>query len=368
MSLKPLRVLHLPSFTGGNAYALVQGERKLGLRSEQLVTEEGRFGYPADINLHLDRFGPLGRLLRAGTTFLKVRNRYDIFHFNFGSTLLHARFGSSLPRPLCRLLNQLDLPFYPKRSKLFVTYNGCDIRQKYPTMERTKIAACHQEMCYDGVCNDRFWDGQRQRAMEKMGRYVDHMWALNPDLLHFLPKENSSFLPYTVCNWETKLYPPHPRGKLLIVHAPTQRVTKGTLYLFEAIDQLKREFPSQFEVRLVEGLPFQEALAIYRRADLIVDQLLIGWYGGFAVECMLMGKPVVVRIAEEDLCYLPSAMAEELRGAVIWADPSTVYEQLRRAIEDRLWLMECGKRAAAYARRWHDPAYVASLTKEKYEG
>ena len=32
---------------------------------------------------------------------------------------------------------------------------------------------------------------------------------------------------------------------------------------------------------------------MYAQADLVVDQVLIGWYGALAVETMAMGKPVI---------------------------------------------------------------------------
>ena len=67
-------------------------------------------------------------------TFLKVRNKYDVFHFNYGSTLVDfMNYG----------VHFWDLPFY--KGKKIITYNGCDARQKYPTMNRVDFSACHQD-------------------------------------------------------------------------------------------------------------------------------------------------------------------------------------------------------------------------------
>jgi hypothetical protein len=100
---------------------------------------------------------------------------------------------------------------------------------------------------------------------------------------------------------------------------------------------------------------------------LIIDQVLIGWYGAFAVETMLMGKPVMARIAEEDLQFIPKEMAQDLRQAIINVDPFSLDTMLERCLDDRIFLKQRAEAGEAYARKWHDPEYVASLTLEKYE-
>ena len=67
-----------------------------------------------------------------------------------------------------------------------------------------------------------------------------------------------------------------------------------------------------FEFILIEGLSHSEARHLYQTADLLVDQLFVGWYGGLAVECMALGKPVICYIREEDLAFLPAQMRQDL--------------------------------------------------------
>lgn len=368
-----MKVLHLPTSVGGNAWRLAQGERALGLDSTVLVSAQSWLDYPADINLHLERylpapgacstfsrikgsFAPAAKLL---STFLSIRKRYDVFHFNFGSSLLHFPLNH---------LNHIDLPFYPKRARLFVTYNGCDARQKFPTMQRTRVAPCHDPDCYGGQCNSGTSDIMKQKAISKMAHYVSHMWALNPDLLHFLPREKASFLPYSVRLDRVDYLPPDfDKKKLVIVHAPTDRAAKGSEHILEAVRIVKQKRDRCVEVRLVENVPHDEAMKIYRSADLVIDQVLVGWYGAFAVEAMAMGKPVVARIAPEDLHVLPGAMASEVSEAIITADPDTISDVLLTIIDNREVLKARSAAGLEYVRKWHDPVYVAGLTKAEYE-
>lgn len=355
-----MRVLHLPTSVGGNSWNLATGEKALGLESEVLITAPSWANYRADINLDLPAVpSKMGKVAKLASTFLSLRSRYDVFHFNFGSSLVHfPQFH----------LNQFELPLYPRRAALFATYNGCDARQKYPTIQRAKIAACHNPNCYAGQCNSGLLDRYRREGIEKMSRYANHIWALNPDLLYFLPAEKASFLPYAVDSKNIGRSPPQlDVKKLKIVHAPTDRVAKGTDGIISALDRLEKSHRGAVEFRLVENVAHQHALKLYRDADLVIDQTLIGWYGGFAIELMMMGKPVIARIASEDLHFIPESMAQEVTEAFINVTPDTLYDTLRMCVEDRNFLARHAQAGEAYAHRWHNLEHVAGLTKQKYE-
>jgi len=360
-----MRVIHLPTSTGGNAWGLSQGERRIGLNSRVLSVDNNYLNYPADelINVPNSK-GLLGKSMRLFIllrTFLRIRNRYDVFHFNFGSSLLDfPNYG----------MYAWDLPFYPSNAKLFVTYNGCDARQKYPTMRRTPIAACHNPSCYAGMCNSGKLDQIRRKKIARFAKYADHIFAVNPDLLWFLPPEKSSFLPYTVASWFEETEKPSllTRKKLRIVHAPTNRAAKGSNIILGSLRRIEKSFPNDIEIVLVEGKPHSDALAIYREADLVIDQILGGWYGGLAVEVMRMGKPVAVYIREEDLHFIPSDMRKDLNDAFIRIQPNTIDDVLTQFIMDRKSLREKAENAYEYVHRWHDPIKVALQVKEYYEG
>jgi hypothetical protein len=154
------------------------------------------------------------------------------------------------------------------------------------------------------------------------------------------------------------------QGPLRIVHAPSSRGVKGTRYLVEAVEHL-RSNGLAIELLLVENMSRGAARALYERADLAVDQLLAGWYGGFAVEAMALGKPVVAYIREPDLAFLPPAMREEL--PVINANPGTIAAVLAEiAKKGRAFLATAGAQARAYVQRWHNPATVAAALLADY--
>jgi hypothetical protein len=153
----------------------------------------------------------------------------------------------------------------------------------------------------------------------------------------------------------------------LIGESKAQRQSCGQSRNFKESTRLQREHSNRFEFRLIEGVPHELALKAYEDADLVIDQILVGWYGAFAVEAMLMGKPVIARISLQDLKFLPPAMAKDTLDTFINAGPHDLYETLVLSLANRMDLRRKGEASLAYARKWHDPKYVAGLTRQEYE-
>jgi hypothetical protein len=351
-----MKVLHLPADIGGHAWSLAQAERARGLDSQVLVRSAGWGSTPADIRLDAGTPSLRSAAVLAGT-FLKIRSRYDVFHFNFGSSLMHSQ---TLP------VAQPELGLYPRKARVFASYNGCDARQKFPTMARGGLSACLEEDCYGGMCNSGVRDERRRAGIDRMAERAEHLWALNPDLLRFLPAEKSSFLPYSIAPPGLAVQWPRAHGPVRVAHAPTDRGAKGTKYVLGVFDDLARAWPGRFEFDLVEGVTREEALRRYHAADVVVDQLLIGWYGAVGVEAMLLGKTVCVFVKNDDLGPVPVPMRNDLEHAVVNITPATLHDQLLRLEADRTLLLRTAQAGHAYAGRWHDPAYVAGLTAARY--
>ena len=352
-----MKILHLPTSVGGNSWGLAQGEKKLGLESYVLITENNWLEYKSDICLNLENKSKVQNILIRLKTFLNIRNKFDVYHFNFGSSLVDFnKYGILL----------WDLPFYD--GKIFMTYNGCDARQKYPTMRRVKFSACHEENCYGGICNDGKLDRIKKKKIKKASKYVNHFFTLNPDLMHFLPKEKTSFLPYAISGWYGIDYEfKEIKDTINILHAPTNRELKGSKYIITALNNLKNRYGNKINITIVEKVPYKKALELYKKAHIVIDQVLIGWYGALGVEVMKSGKALAVFIRDEDLQFIPNKMAKELKEAVINITPYNIEEVLSTYIENPLLIKRKAEAGYEFARKWHDPEYVASITKSYYE-
>jgi hypothetical protein len=146
--------------------------------------------------------------------------------------------------------------------------------------------------------------------------------------------------------------------KLKIVHAPTNRVIKGTRHIIDAVGRLKKE-DYDFEFVLVENKTHDEALKIYEGADIIVDQLTY-MYALVAVESMAMGKPVLSYIREDMKKYHPNL-------PILNTNPDNIYDNLKLLIENPELRKELGEKGRKYVEEVHDSRKIAKRMIELYK-
>lgn len=374
---RPLRVLHCPWNVAGQSAQLAAAERALGADSRCVVIEETAKGFPADEALAR----PNARILARETARWRLLWRAfawaDVVHFSFGQSCLVPHAFPDLEnlnwrnplavvwRLYCRGVWLKDLPLLAARGKtLAVTWQGDDARQHDRSLSifDVSIAKALGEDYYP-----RGSDHWKRRTIAKFDRYVPLHYALNPDLLHVLP-ERTRFLPYASFD-PASVVPAapaiDPSRSLVIAHAPSHRGAKGTEHLLAAAERLKAE-GAAFNLELIEGLPRSQAMARYRECDVVVDQLLAGWYGGLGVEGMSLGKPIVAYIRQSDLGRLETAFLADL--PVVDANPENIYHVLGRLIAmPRAELNALGARSRAFAERWHDPLTIAGQTLADYQ-
>ncbi len=171
------------------------------------------------------------------------------------------------------------------------------------------------------------------------------------------------FLPYASAEIENLAPSPAPqRARPKVLHAPSDDRIKGSPQIEAALSELAREF--DFEYVAVRKVPHAEALQLYRGADLVIDQVLAGWYGGFAVELMAMGKPVACYLRDEDLGFLPPRMRAEL--PLLRIDPRSLVADLRAIFRRRAEWAALGEAARRYVLRWHNPRIIARAMLKAY--
>jgi hypothetical protein len=370
--MMPLRVLHCPWMVGGNPAGLAAAERELGLESATIVFRPSPFGYPGNMAIWKESDGPVVREVKRWHLVVRALRDFDVVHFNFGTPIapepgLDAesphRGRARVYRAYARLFEQFDLRLLARMGKaIFVTFQGSDARQRDIVSTFSGSDALRGAMELFTPESDR----DKRRRIARFERYADGIYALNPDLLRVLPAR-ARFVPYV--SVDPRQWQPAPssnrQGPPLVLHAPTNRNIKGTGFVLDAVSRLKAE-GVELEFRLVEGLTQTEARALYAKADLVVDQLLVGWYGALAVEAMALEKPVVAYLGSADLEFIPSGMRSEI--PVISAEPSTIYDVLRELLTTRRGeLPELGRRSRVFVERWHDPLRIAEEIVADYE-
>lgn len=366
---KKIKILHCPDNVAGNPQMLASAERKLGQESYLVCFYESRYKYHSDEIL----FGSnkiKNEFMRWGL-FFRALFFYDVIHYNYGSTIFPQVMVSSYRYSNNFIIN-LMFSLYVKlfeffdvkvfkffQKKIYVTFQGDDARQG---------DFCNIFFNNDYVNEAGYYstesDYLKRQRISKFDKYANSIFALNPDLMHVLPSR-TRFMPYAHIDIEkwTKISK-SSNGVLHIVHAPSHRGVKGTRFINEAIDRLITEGYS-FTYTQVENTPHVEARKIYETADVLIDQLLIGWYGGLAVELMALGKIVLCYLREEDLCYIPRDMRADL--PIINVNVSSLYDRLKIVLEmSHEDLREVGDYSRQYVEKWHNPKKIAEQLIEIY--
>lgn len=338
-----MKIIHGMSEVAGQGINTVKGLRANGYDAIMAVWQRNKMAGAPDINLGVQKekrsMFPI-YAFKATAFAMRALRKYDILHSHYGYSLL----------PFC-----LDTYFFkPFGINCFAEFHGSDIRFAY-----------HPDISYPYFSNVYYTDKKRRIIRRRRDRLLKHVKGIivhDHELLPHLP--DISIPVYIVplrmdfTGVEPKYPDPEKKGKPIIVHSPSKRFGKGTEQILEKLKEVKGEF----ELILVENMPHEEAMTIYRDADIIIDQISVGTYGVFAIEAMAMGKPVITYISPEMKEKLPDDLP------IVSTDFDNLAQTIDNLIDDPKKRYELGIRGRAYAEKYHDNVKVAKLLYEIYDG
>lgn len=357
---KALKILHAPVNIANQPWRVSRIEKEKGFTSDLIVNYKPSYGLAADVIISDYQKFTFKNILKRFYYSLVSIFKYDVLHYYFGKTLFtwDDYFGFR------NWLWYWDLKiakFLGK--KILMTMQGCDLRTATDTEKRYEISACHPKKCPQyQVCKSSY-DSQRNWLIKSIFPYVDHIFYLNPDLGYYLDPKKSSFLPYaSVLVDEFEVYPVNITGKIKIFHAPSVPTLKGTPEILNAIEILQQKY--EIELVIIKDLPYAEAIKKYHEADLVIDQINVGWYGAFAVEVMAMGKPVACYLREEDFKFLPQNFVDDI--PVYNIDPLNLTASIEKIILDRENWLSKGMLSRKFVEKWHNPNQLQEIIFNKY--
>ena len=324
-----MNVLHGMSEISGQGYYTVQGLRRNSINAELALFSDAKTPYPADYIL--DSKDTQGVLYFAE----RMAKEIDVFHSHAGDTLLS---------------DQSDLDLFKKNNvRIFAEFHGTEIRYIFndiPLPYAPKEFIRPEEKL------------QRQKRLRRLIDKCDAGILHSDGQYPYLPQPLSKPVFIVPLRADIKgIRPQYETGneRLRIVHAPTNRRFKGTERILESLEHVKEDF----ELVLVEGKSPEEAMEIYRRADIIIDQISGGSYGVLSIEAMALGKPVITYISEQTRLRHPLL-------PVVSADFDSLSEVVSSLLSDRQRRIRLGKSGRKYAERYHDNVRVTALLKDLY--
>lgn len=338
------RVLHGFGDSAGQPRTLSRALRSQGFRSENAVVGARHpFGYEADIVS-----GARGD--REKVAFLSsIVNDFDIFHFHVSSLLRGEGLGRR--KFASRGLDLLALRAQNKG--VFFHFRGSEVR--YPSAfsrQAFNYVAENPNSIFSRISETS------QIAFRDFTKAVcTRVFVPDPELLTYVP--GAFIVPRALSLDKWKVVGQTNRQVPLVVHAPSNQTIKGTKFVLEAVASLRRE-GLQFEFKLLEKMPNEEVKSWLESADVVIDQLRIGWYGVLAVEAMALGKPTLVFIRQDISGTLGP------RRPLFETDPTRIASDLKELILRPQLRREIGVEARAYVERVHSEESVGALLSGYY--
>ncbi len=183
---------------------------------------------------------------------------------------------------------------------------------------------------------------------------VDAIILATPDLQSYCP--GGVYIPSPFKPPEVARPEQGPGEPFRVVHAHTElpdlERVKGTMMIRNVIESI----PGVEFVEVV-GRSNEEVLGIYASCHLAVDQMRIGWYGTFALECMSMGIPTLGYVEDP----------QGLGNPVYPVEDTSLGETVEAFMEDDALRSRVAENQRRYVCEFHDPLAVSRRVLEVYE-
>jgi glycosyltransferase involved in cell wall biosynthesis len=318
------------------AAAISAARRDVGVELV-MAKPPGTYRYPADRYLHFPAEHQLDVQLEQARRVLGAYTHLIVDAF----------------RPVLGRLNGddigADLPALRRaRIKVALLAHGSEIRHPGAHLER------HPESAFRDTPDDL---RERLTTVAERNRRIAEesglpLYVTTPDLLDDVPFATWAPLVVDVDGWLCDR-PVLERARPVVLHAPSNRWTKGTDRLLPGLQELHDR--RIIELRLVEGLPYSEMRRLVQDADIVVDQLVMGTYGTFSCEGMAAGRAVVAYLSEG------VHRAVGIQPPIVNATPTTLVKAIESLLDDRAAATALAAEGPGYVRQHHDGRRTAEV-------
>jgi len=305
---------------GGQMQLLAETFRKKGIESISLAFNSDFRNYENDIKIN-----PRNWFERLLFTFWAIKH-YDIFYFFWGVSLLSIKRFHLLDLPLLKIFNK----------KVIIHFRGSDILN----------SDYYHYLIYQNNTKPSLINKTQKKKLKKWRNYSDKILISTPNLKYIV--EEALLFPQVidVKYWSRKnIRPSSKDGVIRILHAPTNKAKKGTRYVIEAIEILK-EKGYKIELLLADNLSADLTKSYYEKADICIDQLIIGWYGKVSCELMALGTPTI--------CYLDKRLVKNMKIPIINANKNNIVEKIEGLINNSKLRKTIGEKSIEYVKKYHN--------------
>ena len=267
-------------------YNYVHVLKNRGYKIDFFGFEKGHLARPVDVLLKFSS-NPVKSFFERLDYFFKILPEYDIWHFNFAETLFFY--------PLCLIL----LKIYKK--KIVLTFHGSDVETDLDflkTNQEIKNQKLNWPDYYKNYYHRSVWAKLYRRVRSMiMVKMADRVILSGPYLAHSVASYDQIIGNALNLDQIESVKSNKSQKNFTILHAPTDPKVKGTDIIEKAFTNLSKVFP-ECNFKILKVTDHNHLLEEMSKASIVIDQLLVGWYGVQALEALALAKTVMCFINE----------------------------------------------------------------------
>ncbi|GEA79812.1 hypothetical protein [Cellulomonas uda] len=346
---RPARVLLGPANFAGQGLAWAAALDRSGVPAVAWAfTADPRFRHGAD------HTAPLAVVHRASRAY--QQRVFDAVVAGVEAVVIEAG------RPLFGRLHGFD-PVAEARAlqargvRVALLWHGTDVRVP------SRHAATHQASPFragpGGDPRTRALESVALRNRRRASGFDGPVLISTPDLLPGWPGARWCPVVVDADAWASDA-PVLERAVPRVVFAPSNGVLKGADLVGRALAPLVAE--GLVERRVVAGVPAEEVRALYRDADVVLDQFRLGIYGVAACEAMAAGRLVVSHVDAQVRAEVRAATGRDL--PVLESAGDALGGTLRTVLADRDTARATAAAGPALVAELHDGRRSAAVLRE----
>lgn len=344
-----MKVFLVGEFSGVHAY-IKKGLVEKGHSVTIASTGDGFKNYDCDIKININYKNKYLRFiinrLKYLVIILSIRN-YDVVQF------MHTNI-TSFPYWLKNIVI-----WYLKKvnRKVFVLVSGGDSYVIPYLMDKLLYTPHLNEIKENNYLSKykNMSKGKRNKTINIMKKYtgiISIAYSYHIPYKQFvnyrgfipMPTDKFKFIPNSIKN-----------NKIRILHGILRKEVKGSSYILAALDIVKKKYPNQVEIQIVEKIPYNNYLEILENCNILIDQACSYGYGMNGLIALANGKTVLSGREPE---------IEELFGGncpVINIKPeiNDIYKKIEYLIQNKEEIEKIGKESYIYANNIHNYAKIA---------
>ena len=333
----PVRLLIGPANFAGQGWQWARAaEREVpGVGAEAYAFTDGALAFPTDYVVPIDVYARSQRWQEDQERH--VLASYTHVLIEAGRPIFGTRYGSTCVREL-RVLRRAGL-------EVALMSHGSDLR----------IPSQHARRFADSPFHDTWWESvpilerTAVRNAKLFNSYDGHTFVSTLDLLDYAPRAVWCPGVVDVDAWATDTVALERRVPV-VAHAPSKGMLKGSQLVDPIMEELDRR--GIVEYRRIERIQPRDMPAVYKDADIVIDQFTMGIYGVAACEAMAAGRVVVSFVGETVRSRALEATGREL--PIVEATPATLVEVIEKLLDDRDAARDTAAAGPSYVRENHD--------------